>query len=189
MAADHDHPGGYLLTIPAPRSSLRPRQASGLAGTVRLASQARIVKGGAGDARPASRHRCHAICRSAGIGWLVGAVLLIGLVIVGFVGGLRGAAVDVTVADDAVVGWLGGLNVPGLVAVMQVLAMVSSWWVLKALSVALLLALLALRRFRHLIVYAIFSGLLSLITTDVLGAIAQRPRPVPNRLTTSDTAH
>jgi phage shock protein PspC (stress-responsive transcriptional regulator) len=49
MAADHDHPGGYLLTIPAPRSSLRPRQASGLAGTVRLASQARIVKGGAVD--------------------------------------------------------------------------------------------------------------------------------------------
>jgi hypothetical protein len=49
MAADHDHPGGYLLTIPAPRSSLRPRQASGLAGTVRLASQAHIVKGGAMD--------------------------------------------------------------------------------------------------------------------------------------------
>jgi hypothetical protein len=49
MAADHDHPGGYPLTIPALRSSLRPRQASGLAGTVRLASQARIVKGGAVD--------------------------------------------------------------------------------------------------------------------------------------------
>jgi tRNA A-37 threonylcarbamoyl transferase component Bud32 len=113
----------------------------------------------------------------SGIGWLVGAVLLIGLVIVVFAGGLHGVAVDVTVADDAVVGWLGGLNLPGLVAVMQVLAMLSSWWVLKALSVALLLALLALRRFRHLIVYASFSGLLSLLTTDVLGAIAQRPRP------------
>ena len=113
----------------------------------------------------------------SGIGWLAGAVVLIGLVIVVFAGGLHGVAVDVTVADDAVVGWLGGLNLPGLVAVMQVLAMLSSWWVLKALSVALLLALLALRRFRHLIVYAIFSGLLSLLTTDVLGAIAQRPRP------------
>jgi membrane-associated phospholipid phosphatase len=113
----------------------------------------------------------------SGIGWLAGAVVLIGLVIVVFAGGLHGVAVDVTVADDAVVGWLGGLNLPGLVAVMQVLAMLSSWWVLKAVSVALLLALLALRRFRHLIVYAIFSGLLSLLTTDVLGAIAQRPRP------------
>jgi hypothetical protein len=49
MAADHDRPGGYPLTIPAPRSSLRPRQARGLAGTVRLASQARIVKGDAVD--------------------------------------------------------------------------------------------------------------------------------------------
>ena len=113
----------------------------------------------------------------SGIGWLAGAVVLTGLVIVVFAGGLHGVAVDVTVADDAVVGWLGGLNLPGLVAVMQVLAMLSSWWVLKALSVGLLLALLALRRFRHLIVYAIFSGLLSLLTTDVLGAIAQRPRP------------
>jgi tRNA A-37 threonylcarbamoyl transferase component Bud32 len=113
----------------------------------------------------------------SGIGWLAGAVVLIGLVIVVFAGGLHGVAVDVTVADDAVVGWLGGLNLPGLVAVMQVLAVLSSWWVLKAVSVALLLALLALRRFRHLIVYAIFSGLLSLLTTDVLGAIAQRPRP------------
>jgi tRNA A-37 threonylcarbamoyl transferase component Bud32/membrane-associated phospholipid phosphatase len=111
------------------------------------------------------------------VGWLIAAVLLIGLVIVVFAGGTRGLAVDITVADDAVVSWLGGLNVPGLVAVMQVLAMLSSWWLLKALSVGLILALLALRRFRHLIVYAILSGVLSLITTDVLGAIAQRPRP------------
>jgi tRNA A-37 threonylcarbamoyl transferase component Bud32 len=125
-----------------------------------------------GEPPPLPRH-----LQISGIGWLVGAVLLIGLVIVVFAGGLRGVAVDVTVADDAVVGWLGGLNIPGLVAVMQVLAALSSWWVLKALSVALLLALLALRRFRHLIVYAILSGVLSLLTTDVLGAIAQRPRP------------
>jgi hypothetical protein len=55
-------------------------------------------------------------------------------VIVVFVGGLRGVAVDVTVADDAVVGWLGGLNVRGLVAVMQVLAVLSLWWVLVACS-------------------------------------------------------
>jgi hypothetical protein len=48
-AADHDHPGGYLLIIPAPRSSLRLDKQSGLAGTVRLASQACIVKGGAVD--------------------------------------------------------------------------------------------------------------------------------------------
>jgi tRNA A-37 threonylcarbamoyl transferase component Bud32 len=113
----------------------------------------------------------------SGFGWLIAAVVLIGLVIVVFARGMRGLAVDVTVADDAVVRWLNGLNVPGLVAVMRGLAALSSWWVLKALSVGLLLALLALRRFRHLIVYVILSAVLSLISADVLGAIAQRPRP------------
>jgi tRNA A-37 threonylcarbamoyl transferase component Bud32/membrane-associated phospholipid phosphatase len=125
-----------------------------------------------GEPPPLPRH-----LQLSGVGWLVAAVVLIGLVIVVFARGMRGLAVDVTVADDAVVRWLHGVNMPGLVAVMRGLAALSSWWVLKAVSVALLLALLALRRFRHLIVYVILSAVLSLITTDVLGAIAQRPRP------------
>lgn len=133
-----------------------------------------------GEPPPLPRH-----LQISGVGWLVAAVLLIGLVIVVFAGGTRGLAVDITVADDAVVSWLGGLNIPGLIVVMQVLAMLSSWWVLKALSVGLIVALLAFRRFRHLIVYAILSGVLSLITTDVLGAIAQRPRPFGAPIRTS----
>jgi hypothetical protein len=52
------------------------------------------------------------------VGWLVAAVVLVTLSLVVFADGLRGRAVTVTVVDDAVVGWLAGLEVPGLVAVM-----------------------------------------------------------------------
>jgi hypothetical protein len=65
--------------------------------------------------------------------WLVAALVLVALTIAVFAGGLRGVAVDVTVADNAVVRWLGGLQVPGLVGGWRALAALSSWWVLNAL--------------------------------------------------------
>jgi membrane-associated phospholipid phosphatase len=73
------------------------------------------------------------------------------------------------------------------VGVWRGLAALSSWWVLWGLLWgllwALVLALLVLRRFRHLIVWLILAALLELVAGDVLGAIAQRPRPfgVANR--------
>ena len=54
--------------------------------------------------------------QTTGVGWLVAAVVLVALSLVVFAGGLRGRAVAVTVVDDAVVGWLAGLEAPGLVA-------------------------------------------------------------------------
>src|SRR5829696_1521529 len=42
--------------------------------------------------------------QSSGIGWLVAAVVLVGLALVVFARGLRGPAVAVTVVDDTVVG-------------------------------------------------------------------------------------
>ena len=86
-----------------------------------------------------------------------------GLSIVVFAGGLRGLAVEVTVADDAVVGWLAGLEAPGLAGAWRALASLSSWWVLNGLLVGLVLALLALRRFRHLIVVLVVAQLLTLV--------------------------
>jgi hypothetical protein len=56
--------------------------------------------------------------QTTGVGWLVAAVVLVALSLVVFADGLRGRAVAVTVVDDAVVGWLAGLDAPGLVAVM-----------------------------------------------------------------------
>src|SRR6266540_2480284 len=78
--------------------------------------------------------------QTSGVGWLVAAVVLVGLELAVFGRGLRGAAVAVTVADDAVVRWLGGLHAPGLEALWQGLANVGSWWTLMVLWIGLVLA-------------------------------------------------
>jgi tRNA A-37 threonylcarbamoyl transferase component Bud32 len=115
--------------------------------------------------------------QTSGVGWLLAAVVLIALAIVVFGRGMRGPAVAVTVADDAVVRWLAGLDAPGLGVAWRALAGLSSWWVLNALVVGLVLALLALRRFRHLIVLLIFVSVVVLLAVNMVGAIARRPRP------------
>jgi hypothetical protein len=78
-------------------------------------------------------------------------LVLVALTIVVFAGGLRGIAVDVAVADAAVVGWLAGIDLPGFRGLMRGLAALSSWWVLTPVAYALILVLLVLRRFRHMI--------------------------------------
>jgi hypothetical protein len=65
--------------------------------------------------------------QTSGVGWLLATGMLIVLSIVVFQGGLRGPAIAVTVADDAVVGWLAGRQLPGYVGIMQGLATLSSW--------------------------------------------------------------
>jgi tRNA A-37 threonylcarbamoyl transferase component Bud32/membrane-associated phospholipid phosphatase len=114
---------------------------------------------------------------TSGVGWLVALVVLLMLSIVVFGGGLRGPAVTVTVLDDAVVRWLAGLDTPGLAASWRPLAFLGSWWVLNLLGFGLVLALLALRRFRHLIVVLIVTQLLTMVLYDWVGPMAQRPRP------------
>ena len=82
---------------------------------------------------------------------------------------MKGIAVEVTVVDDAVVRWLGGLQAAGLVGVWRALAALSSWWVLNGLLYGLIVALLVLRRFRHLIIWLILPNLLWLIGASILG--------------------
>jgi tRNA A-37 threonylcarbamoyl transferase component Bud32/membrane-associated phospholipid phosphatase len=113
----------------------------------------------------------------SGVGWLLAAVVLVALVMVAFGRGMRGPAVAVTVADDAVVRWLAGLQAPGLLVVTRVLAGLSSWWILSGLLAGLVVALLALRRFRHLVVLLIFANVVVLFAGNMVGAIARRPRP------------
>src|SRR5215218_8081528 len=60
--------------------------------------------------------------QTTGVGWLTAAVVLVALSLLVFGGGLRGPAVTVTVVDDAVVRWLGGLQLPGLVGTMRAVA-------------------------------------------------------------------
>jgi len=122
--------------------------------------------------------------QTSGVGWLVAAVVLVGLALVVFARGLRGPAVAVTVADDAVVRWLGGLRAPGLEALWQGLAHLGSWWVLFVLPPALLLALLVLRRWRHLIVWLV-AWILTSNVAVALAMTARRPRPFGVDLRTS----
>src|SRR6266508_946839 len=123
--------------------------------------------------------------QTSGVGWLVALVVLVGLELAVFARGLRGAAVAVTVADDAVGRWLGGLHAPGLEALLQGLAHVGSWWTLMALWIGLLLALILLRRWRHLIVWLVAWELGGLVTDVVVARTAQRPRPFGVDLRTS----
>jgi tRNA A-37 threonylcarbamoyl transferase component Bud32/membrane-associated phospholipid phosphatase len=106
----------------------------------------------------------------------VAAVVLIGLTLAIFARGMRGPAVAVTAVDDAVVRWLAGLVGPGLVGPLRGLARIGSWWVLYTAYYGLVLALLVLRRWRHLIVWLVAWPLGAILTT-VLAAIARRPRP------------
>jgi tRNA A-37 threonylcarbamoyl transferase component Bud32/membrane-associated phospholipid phosphatase len=125
-----------------------------------------------GEAPPLPHH-----LQTSGVGWLVALGVLVALSMVVFAGGLRGLAVGVTVLDDAMARWLAGLHAPGLVGTWQALAFLGSWWILNVLGWGLLLALLALRRFRHLIIAVIVAQLLTTIIYDLVGPIARRPRP------------
>jgi tRNA A-37 threonylcarbamoyl transferase component Bud32 len=125
-----------------------------------------------GEAPPLPHH-----LQISGVGWLVASIVLVALSLAVFAGGLRGLAVEVTVVDDAIVGWLAGLGGPGLEGTWRALAFLASWWVLNALAVGLLVVLLALRRFRHLIVVVIAGALQIIVIYNVVGPIAQRPRP------------
>jgi tRNA A-37 threonylcarbamoyl transferase component Bud32/membrane-associated phospholipid phosphatase len=115
--------------------------------------------------------------QTSGVRWLIAGLVLVAATVVVFARGMRGLAVDVTVVDDAVVRWLVGLQAPGLVGGWRALAAISSWWVINGLLVGLLVALLVLRRFRHLIVVLILAQLLTLVAQAWVPPIAQRPRP------------
>jgi hypothetical protein len=123
--------------------------------------------------------------QTSGVGWLLAAVVLVALAIMVFGSGMRGPAVAVTVADDTVVRWLAGLHAPGLVVAWRALAALSSWWVINGLSLVLVLALLALRRFRHLVVFLIFASVVVLPAANIVGEFAHRPRPFGVAIQTS----
>jgi hypothetical protein len=110
--------------------------------------------------------------QTSGVGWLVAAMVLVGLALAAFAAGLRGPAVAVTVADDAVVRWLARLPVPGL----EMLVRPGSWWSLFVLHNGLVLALLVTRRWRHLIVWVVVWAV-GMNVALLVGRVAQRPRP------------
>jgi len=115
--------------------------------------------------------------RTSGVGWLVASAVLVAGAIAVFSRGLRGVAVGVTVADDAVVRWFADLHVPGLVAAFQTLVALSSWLVRSNFALVLLVVLFVLRRFRHLVIWLFVITVLQLGAGNLLARWLQRPRP------------
>src|SRR6516165_4567262 len=91
--------------------------------------------------------------QGSGAGWLIAATVLTAASVVIFARGLRGPAVGVTVADDAVTRWLATARVPGLTPIARGLADAGSAPVYDAAGYTLMAALVVLRRFRHLLVF------------------------------------
>jgi membrane-associated phospholipid phosphatase/tRNA A-37 threonylcarbamoyl transferase component Bud32 len=122
---------------------------------------------------PALPHHLH----TSGVEWLVASVVLVLLTMLVFARGLHGIAVDVTVADQAVVRWLQQADSPAAVGAFRALAWPSSWTMLNVVGPALLLVLLAARRFRHLIIALGVITLLQFLVGIWLAEVARRPRP------------
>jgi hypothetical protein len=107
--------------------------------------------------------------------WAAAAVVLFALTRIAFGPARRSLGVAVTVWDDAVVRWLAGLHVPGLTGLMEaVVASIGSAGVIGVLRWGMLVALLVLRRFRHLLV---FIGSFLAVLVVVRQATVDRPRP------------
>jgi tRNA A-37 threonylcarbamoyl transferase component Bud32/membrane-associated phospholipid phosphatase len=126
--------------------------------------------------------------QATGVGWLTAAVLLVSLTVGFFVGGLRGPAIAITDADDAVVGWLAGVNAPGLLPTMRAVAALSSWTAVNVLLWGLLLTLLILRRLGHLLVVLAAWIVQGLLIQYVVAPLVQRSRPFGVEFRTEWTA-
>ena len=110
-----------------------------------------------------------------GVWWAAAAVVLIALARITFGPARRSLGVVVTVWDDAVVRWLAGLRLPGLTGLMEaIVASTGSVGTVEVLRWATVIALLALRRFRHLVV---FVGSFLAVLLAVRLATVDRPRP------------
>jgi tRNA A-37 threonylcarbamoyl transferase component Bud32/membrane-associated phospholipid phosphatase len=110
-----------------------------------------------------------------GIWWAAAGVVLVALAKIAFGPARRSLGVALTVWDDAVVRWLAGLQLPGLTGLMEaIVASTGSAGMIGVLRWATVVALLALRRIRHLVV---FVGSFLAVLLAVRFATVDRPRP------------
>jgi hypothetical protein len=110
-----------------------------------------------------------------GVWWAAAAVVLAALARIIFGPARRNLGAAVTVWDDAVVRWLAGLHLPGLTGLMEaVVASTGSAGMIGVLRWATLVALLVLRRIRHLVV---FVGSFMAVLLAVRLTTVDRPRP------------
>ncbi len=143
---------------------------------VRAADQASLERSRrrrrpSGEPPPLPRH-----IRTSGVWWLVVTCIVTLLSIVLFWGRWHAAAVGLTVVDDAIVRWLSAPSFPGYRGAMRVLAAPGSLVFLTALLWGVVVALLVLRRFRHLIVFIVAWTLTARAYFREVGTV-RRPRP------------
>ncbi len=112
----------------------------------------------------------------SGLIWLAVAIMAVGAAIAVFAGGLSRWAVDVTVIDDALTRQVAGVPIPGFTAVARVIAEAGAVPATVVAGYLLLLALIVLRRFRHLLVLVVSYEVLTLLTTIIL-LVVHRPLP------------
>ncbi len=120
--------------------------------------------------------------------WLTVAVTLVASAVVVFTGDLRPVAVEVTVVDDTVVRWVTDLDVPGLSPVAMAFAALSSWTAITLLVWCQLVALLIVKRLRHLLVVLVAWTVQGVLIQYVLGPLLRRPRPFGVELRTDWSA-
>lgn len=108
--------------------------------------------------------------------WLAAAIVATAAAIAVFTGGLSRWAVDVTVIDDAITRRVASAPVPGFTAVARVIAEAGAAPATIIAGYALLLALVVLRRFRHLLALIVSYEALTLLTTIFL-LVVHRPLP------------
>ena len=110
----------------------------------------------------------------SGLIWLAAAIVATGAAIAVFADGLSRWAVDVTVVDDAITRRVASVPVPGFTAVARVIAAAGAAPATVIAGYMLLLALVVLRRFRHLLVLVVSYEALTVLTTIFL-LIVHRP--------------
>jgi tRNA A-37 threonylcarbamoyl transferase component Bud32/membrane-associated phospholipid phosphatase len=125
-----------------------------------------------GQPPPLPRH-----LRSTGAGWLIAAAALAAASVAALAGGWRGPGLAVTATEAAVVGWLAGLDAPGLLGAMRALADLGSWTAITVLLWGLLGALLVLRRLRQLLVVLAAWMVQGYLVQWLVAPLVQRPRP------------
>ena len=120
--------------------------------------------------------------RRSGVGWLIGAVVaIVGTVLV-FGDGVRGAAIPVIVVDDTIVRWISGIDLPGIDGIARGVSYAGSWWVIEVTVWLLPVALIVLRRWRHLLIILVASQLAQSVHTYLYNrATLPRPFGVPLR--------
>jgi hypothetical protein len=147
-----------------------------------------VVPGSVGPTRPGLRARQSAgrrrptgepppLPRSiqpTGVWWAAAAVVLFALTRIAFGPARRSLGVAVTVWDDAVVRWLAGLRLPGMTGVMEsIVGFIGSAGMVSAFRWETLIALLVLRRFRHLVVF--MGSFLAVLLAVRLARRVQKP--------------